>query len=174
MVKAKFTAAREIMIEFVFSLCENGFVPGSATAPHRTDSIIRLTRGRPGEHFFVRAGLAIAEDAQKCVSRIRHAFAAARCRRHFGVRWEAQRHTALLSSAFAGIANHFTLCALGDDTGAKKAPSPLRFAGAVQNEEAPLALNTDGSLPPKFGRNLTNESGVLVCVLASRAASVSF
>ena len=40
------------MIEFVFSLCENGFVPGSATAPHRTDSIIRLTRGRPGERFF--------------------------------------------------------------------------------------------------------------------------
>src|SRR5204863_5151283 len=51
MVKANFMAAREIMIEFVFSLCENGFVPGSATAPHRTDSIIRLTRGRPGERF---------------------------------------------------------------------------------------------------------------------------
>src|SRR5436190_9494700 len=51
MVKANFVAAREIGIEFVFSLCENGFVPGSATAPHRTDSIIRLTRGRPGERF---------------------------------------------------------------------------------------------------------------------------
>src|SRR6266566_3169498 len=57
MVKANFIAAREIMIEFVFSLCENGLVPGSATTPHRTDSIIRLTRGRPGERF-VRAGLA--------------------------------------------------------------------------------------------------------------------
>ena len=34
-VKANFVAAREIMIEFVFSLWENGFVPGSATAPHR-------------------------------------------------------------------------------------------------------------------------------------------
>src|SRR5438105_5583795 len=55
MVKANFIAAREIMIEFVFSLCENGCVPGSVTAPHRTDSIIRLTRGRPGERFFVRA-----------------------------------------------------------------------------------------------------------------------
>src|SRR5438067_2614670 len=55
MVKANFVAAREIMIEFVFSLCENGCVPGSVTAPHRTDSIIRLTRGRPGERFFVRA-----------------------------------------------------------------------------------------------------------------------
>ena len=50
-VKANFVAAREIMIEFVFSLCENGCVPGSVTAPHRTDSIIRLTRGRPGERF---------------------------------------------------------------------------------------------------------------------------
>ncbi|PYL85253.1 MAG: hypothetical protein DMF23_03995 [Verrucomicrobia bacterium] len=51
MVKANFVAAREIGIEFVFSLCENGCVPGSVTAPHRTDSIIRLTRGRPGERF---------------------------------------------------------------------------------------------------------------------------
>src|SRR2546430_6870329 len=33
MDKAKFVAAREIMIEFVFSLCENGFVPGSVTRP---------------------------------------------------------------------------------------------------------------------------------------------
>src|SRR5437762_7116209 len=86
MVKANFIAAREIMIEFVFSLCENGCVPGSVTAPHRTDSIIRLTRGRPGERFFVRGGLAITRVG-----------AAA-----FGVRWEAQRHTAFLSSAFAG------------------------------------------------------------------------
>jgi len=61
MGKAKFISAREIMIEFVFSLCEKGLVPGSATAPHRTDSIIRLTRGRPGERF-VRAGLAITRD----------------------------------------------------------------------------------------------------------------
>jgi hypothetical protein len=107
MGKANFVAACEIVIEFVFSLCENGFVPGSATAPHRTDSIIRLTRGRPGERF-VRAGLAIAEDAQKCVpphtSRIR-----------------GRLMKAFLSSAFAGMANHFTLCALGDDTGVKSA-----------------------------------------------------
>ena len=39
---------------------KNGFVPGSVTAPHRTDSIIRLnTRDRPGERFFVRARLLI-------------------------------------------------------------------------------------------------------------------
>src|SRR5437762_13368498 len=99
MVKANFIAAREIMIEFVFSLCENGFVPGSVTAPHRTDSIIRLTRGRPGERFRPsRAG----DYARWCSS-----FWSA------GVRWEAQRHTAFLSSAFAGIANQFTLCVQG-------------------------------------------------------------
>src|SRR5947199_8081826 len=50
-VKANFVAAREIMIEFVFSLWENGFVPGSVTRPTGMDSIIRLTRGRPGERF---------------------------------------------------------------------------------------------------------------------------
>jgi hypothetical protein len=33
MVKANFIAAREIVIEFVFRLCENGFVPGSVTRP---------------------------------------------------------------------------------------------------------------------------------------------
>jgi hypothetical protein len=32
-VKANFVAAREIIIEFVFSLCENGLVPGSVTRP---------------------------------------------------------------------------------------------------------------------------------------------
>jgi len=33
MGKAKFVAAREIVIEFVFSLCENVFVPGSVARP---------------------------------------------------------------------------------------------------------------------------------------------
>jgi hypothetical protein len=33
MGKANFIAAREIVIEFVFPLCENGFVPGSVTRP---------------------------------------------------------------------------------------------------------------------------------------------
>jgi hypothetical protein len=33
MGKANFVATREIVIEFVFSLCENGFVPGSVTRP---------------------------------------------------------------------------------------------------------------------------------------------
>ena len=132
MVKANFIAAREIMIEFVFSLCENGCVPGSVTAPHRTDSIIRLTRGRPGERFFVRGGLAITRVG-----------AAA-----FGVRWEAQRHTAFLSSAFAGIASHFTLCALEDHTCARKRRRRFALPGAVQNEEAPLALNHTTGAPP--------------------------
>ena len=31
--KANFIAAREIVIEFVFRLCENEFVPGSVTRP---------------------------------------------------------------------------------------------------------------------------------------------
>ena len=35
MGKAKFIATREIVIEFVFSLCENGLVPGSVTRPTR-------------------------------------------------------------------------------------------------------------------------------------------
>jgi len=37
------------------------------------------------------------------------------------------------SLTFAGITNHLTLSAFEDHTGTKKAPSPLRFAGAVQN-----------------------------------------
>jgi hypothetical protein len=61
--KANSITAREIVIEFVFPLCENGFVPGSVTAPHRADSIIRLTRGIGPVNVFVRAGLAIAKDA---------------------------------------------------------------------------------------------------------------
>jgi len=47
------------MIEFVFSLWENGFVPGSATAPHR-DGFNNPPDTRPARWtFFVRAGLAI-------------------------------------------------------------------------------------------------------------------
>src|SRR6476620_5720373 len=46
----------------------------------------------------------------------------------FGVRWEAERHTAFLR--FASIANHLAHWRI--TRGRKKAPSPLRFAGAVQ------------------------------------------
>jgi hypothetical protein len=45
----------------------------------------------------------------------------------FGVRWEAERHTAFLR--FASIANHL---AHWEHIRSVKAPSPLRFAGAVQ------------------------------------------
>src|SRR5439155_20144647 len=119
MVKANFIAAREIMIEFVFSLCENGCVPGSVTAPHRTDSIIRLTRGRPGERF--------------CPSSPRRVFDRtgdyARWRRQL-LECGGKRSATPLSLAQLSRESRINLrSVLRDDAGAKKAPSPLCFAG---------------------------------------------
>jgi len=53
-------------------------------------------------------------------------------RRIFGLRWQAQRDTALLSFASCAFAHQpDAQCARGD-MAAGKAPSSLRFAGAVQ------------------------------------------
>src|SRR5438128_2242634 len=112
MVKANFVAAREIGIEFVFSLCENGCVPGSVTAPHRTDSIIRLTRGRPGERF--------------CPSRTGDYTRWCRQLLECG----GKRSATPLSLAQLSRESRINLrSVLRDDAGAKKAPSPLRFPG---------------------------------------------
>ncbi len=51
----------------------------------------------------------------------------------FGVRWQAQRDTAFLCSASRDFANQLALNAPEVHTGVEKAPSLLRFAGAVQN-----------------------------------------
>ena len=43
--------AREIMIDVRFLFVRKRTCSWVGSAPHRTDSIIRLTRGRPGERF---------------------------------------------------------------------------------------------------------------------------
>jgi hypothetical protein len=51
----------------------------------------------------------------------------------FGLRWQAQRDTALLFCTSRAFAHKFDAQSTLRKNTAQKAPSSLRFAGAVQN-----------------------------------------